>query len=175
MSAAGKNAPSASTANADAPGGDPSMEDILASIRRILNEEDTAPPREAAPAAPAGPAADGNDDDVLLLDPSMMLPAPPSRDEAPAPPAAPVIESPAEAGLVGPDAARAAASSVADLVRRLAAERTTQTHTGGPTIEDLVRAELRPILKDWLETHLPALVERLVRAEIERVVGRSTP
>jgi cell pole-organizing protein PopZ len=28
------------------------------------------------------------------------------------------------------------------------------------------------LLKDWLDAHLPALVERLVRAEIERLVGR---
>ena len=35
-----------------------------------------------------------------------------------------------------------------------------------------MREELRPLLKDWLDAHLPPLVERLVRAEIERVVGR---
>jgi cell pole-organizing protein PopZ len=36
----------------------------------------------------------------------------------------------------------------------------------------MVRAELRPLLKAWLDTNLPPLVERLVRTEIERVVGR---
>jgi cell pole-organizing protein PopZ len=36
-----------------------------------------------------------------------------------------------------------------------------------------VREELRPLLKDWLDQHLPGLVERLVRSEIERVVGRA--
>ena len=46
-------------------------------------------------------------------------------------------------------------------------------HRGGPTIEDLVREEIRPLLKEWLDAHLPPLVERLVRAEIERVVGRA--
>ncbi len=44
-----------------------------------------------------------------------------------------------------------------------------------PTIEDLVREELRPLLKAWLDENLPPLVERLVRAEIERVVGRVVP
>jgi cell pole-organizing protein PopZ len=48
-------------------------------------------------------------------------------------------------------------------------------HRGGPTIEDLVREELRPVLKEWLDNHLPPLVERLVRAEIERVVNRALP
>jgi cell pole-organizing protein PopZ len=54
-------------------------------------------------------------------------------------------------------------------------ERSTQVHSGGPTLEDIVRAELRPLLKDWLDAHLPPLVERLVRVEIERVVGRAVP
>lgn len=39
----------------------------------------------------------------------------------------------------------------------------------GPTLEDLVRQMLRPMLKTWLDNNLPSLVERLVRAEIERV------
>lgn len=39
----------------------------------------------------------------------------------------------------------------------------------GRTIEDLVRDMLRPMLKTWLDDNLPGLVERLVRAEIERV------
>ena len=46
-------------------------------------------------------------------------------------------------------------------------------HRGGPTIEDLVREEVRPLLKAWLDANLPPVVERLVRAEIERVVGRA--
>jgi len=42
------------------------------------------------------------------------------------------------------------------------------------TIDDLVRDMLRPMLKNWLDDNLPQLVERLVRAEIERV-SRGTP
>jgi hypothetical protein len=42
------------------------------------------------------------------------------------------------------------------------------------TLDDLVREMLRPMLKAWLDDNLPNLVERLVRAEIERVSrGRS--
>jgi cell pole-organizing protein PopZ len=37
------------------------------------------------------------------------------------------------------------------------------------TVEDLVQDMLRPMLKNWLDDNLPSLVERLVRAEIERV------
>ena len=39
----------------------------------------------------------------------------------------------------------------------------------GRTLEDLVREMLRPMLKVWLDDNLPSMVERLVRAEIERV------
>lgn len=175
---------------------DPSMEDILASIRRILAEEEAVPPGTAVPA----PAAAAVDDGVLQLDASMMLPelvatpaAPPPAapmQSAPLPaapppvPPAPVVEAPVPPQpvipppspiLMAPEAAAAAATSVGSLVRTLAAERSTQVYTGGPTIEDIVRAELRPLLKQWLDANLPGMVERLVRAEIERVVGRAVP
>jgi cell pole-organizing protein PopZ len=39
----------------------------------------------------------------------------------------------------------------------------------GPTLEELVKQMLRPMLKAWIDDNLPKLVERLVRAEIERV------
>jgi uncharacterized protein len=39
----------------------------------------------------------------------------------------------------------------------------------GRTLEDLVKEMLRPLLKTWLDDNLPGMVERLVRAEIERV------
>ena len=154
-------------------GADPSMEDILASIRRILSEDEAAP------------AATPADEDVLVLEPSMMrsdLPAPATESAAAGPPPS-APEPPAEdedepmpppgAGLVAPETAAAAAASVAGLVRTLASDRALQVRAGGPTIEDLVRQMLRPLLKDWLDANLPALVERQVRAEIERVVGRA--
>jgi cell pole-organizing protein PopZ len=77
--------------------------------------------------------------------------------------------------LVAPEAAAAAASSVSTLMRTLAAERNVHVHSGGPTIEDIVREELRPMLKAWLDANLPSLVEHLVGAEIERLVGRAVP
>ena len=165
------------------------MDDILASIRRILNEDEAA--------KPAAPANQAPSDDVLVLDSSMMLPGPqpdpppfpaehthaepvqvtfpptpeppPPVPPPPAPPPPAARELPA---LVAPEAAAAAASSVGALLRTLATERSTATHRNGPTIEDLVRDEMRPLLKEWLDNHLPPMVERLVRVEIERVVSR---
>lgn len=220
-----------------APGGtDPSMEDILASIRRILSEDEHNPAAGPRPAVePEGAEAEAEpyelDSDVLILDPSMLVAEPPApvpqpepepepaaaeadvlppprftaldeldpfMDNAPAQPApaplalkadanaaAPppnnaVARATAEASavrsvsaLLGPAAAEAAATSVAELLRTLIAERQqVAVHRTGPTIEDVVREEVRPLLKAWLDINLPPLVERLVRAEIERVVGR---
>ena len=44
-----------------------------------------------------------------------------------------------------------------------------------PTLEDVVRETLRPMLKSWLDEHLPNLVERMVQAEIERVARGQIP
>jgi cell pole-organizing protein PopZ len=166
------------------------MEDILASIRRILSDDEVAASGTAAPQAQAaqveGRAAG---DDVLVLDPAMMVSKPPEAAApepapvpvpAPAPVSAPLPMTPAVVdtaphALIGPEAAAAAISSLDSLVRTIATERTMQVHSGGPTIEDIVREELRPLLKEWLDTNLPPMVERLVRVEIERVVGRVAP
>jgi uncharacterized protein len=153
------------------------MEDILASIRRILSE-DEAPAADGNPPALTPPAGEG----VLVLDPAMMVPESALPESAlpesalPETPAAaePPPRAAVSANLVAPAAAAAAASSVGSLVRHLA-ERSTQVHGGGPTIEDIVREEIRPLLKSWLDANLPAIVERLVRTEIERVVGRVVP
>ena len=61
------------------------------------------------------------------------------------------------------------------LVRSMSLDRTVSVSRGGVSLEDIVREEIRPVLKSWLESHLPSLVERIVRAEIERVVDRSKP
>jgi len=151
-------------------GEDPSMEDILASIRRILTEEQ--PPEPPAAPAPSSPEPVANDD-VLVLDSSMMVAEPQEADAQPAHESPP--QEPVASVLVAPEAAAAAASSVSNLIRTLAADRGMQVTSSGPTIEDVVRAELRPLLREWLNLNLPPLVERLVRAEIERVVGRAVP
>jgi len=158
---------------ADAPtDADPSMEDVLASIRRILDDGTgnlPPPPVEAmefepepAPAAPPPPAPA----DVFLLEPAMMI-------EEPAPMSQASIEDPAIAAypLIAPETQNATSGSIGDLVRALT-ERQTQVYRSGPTLEDIVRDEMRPIIKSWLDTNLPPMVERLVRDEIERVVNR---
>jgi uncharacterized protein len=104
-----------------------------------------------------------------------MMVAQPAENVVTEPLPVPAEPATASQALIAPEAAAAAASSVDSLVRTLMAERSMQVHHGGPTIEDIVREELRPLLKAWLDANLPPIVERLVRAEIERVVGRAAP
>jgi len=170
------------------PGQDPSMEDILASIRKILNEEEAtdgvpAPPgpeplelTEAmlvtpAPVSVSTPAPLPTPAPIVLP-PEPPLPEPPPLLLEPSPPDAEPPRETASEGLVAPATAAAAAALIGKLARTVAAERAAPVHRGGPSIEDVVREEVRPLLKEWMDAHLPALMERLVRAEIERVVSR---
>lgn len=173
--------------------GDPSMEDILASIRRILNEDEQPPegtptpattPQPPPPAPAAAPAAAPTPDaePLLALTEDMIIEAPVAPVAPPPPPPAPrrdpepdpePMAMPVAEALLAPAATAAAAASVSHLLRTVAAERSSAVYRGGPTIEDVVREEIRPLLKDWLDQYLPPLVERLVQAEIERVVGRA--
>jgi cell pole-organizing protein PopZ len=76
--------------------------------------------------------------------------------------------------LLAPAAAAAAAASVDALLRQLNEERRGLLQAPPSlTLEDVVRSELRPFLKSWLDEHLPPLVEHMVRAEINRLIGRS--
>jgi cell pole-organizing protein PopZ len=76
--------------------------------------------------------------------------------------------------LISDQATNAAASSIGALVRSMTTEKSVAITKGSSiTIEDIVRDEIRPLLKSWLDSHLPSLVERIVRTEIERVISRS--
>ena len=185
------------TAPAPGAAADPSMEDILASIRRILSEDEAAaappPPLPPSPVGPALAAPSPDGEEPFDLTEEMLVPVPPPAEAPVRPAPSPVVAPPVAAlpavvppapdpvttplpdndrALLGSAAAAAAAASVGTLLRAVAADRSSQVHRGGPSIEDVVREEVRPLLKEWLDQHLPPLVERLVRAEIERVVGR---
>jgi len=140
---------------------DPSMDDILASIRRILSEEE-----QAAVPPPTN--------DVLDLDDSMLV-TPPIL-----PPLEPHMPEQADhTKIMAPEAEAATTTAMGSLRRSIEAHGAEArlamaiNRGGGPTLEDIVRDELRPVLKAWLDNHLPPLVERLVAAEIERLVARS--
>jgi len=166
------------------------MEEILASIRRIISEDD-APPAEAEAAAapapepvaraiapepePAPPA-----EDVLELthrveptptesvgDLDVYTKAEPEPEPVPAPKPSPDLIA-VRAGdddeeLVGESTAFAAASAFSNLSASI------PLPAAGRTLEDLTRELLRPLLKAWLEENLPRIVEAKVAEEVERI------
>lgn len=161
---------------------EPSMEEILASIRSILNEEELK-----APSSTPDPDAPLELTESMLIEtlsarmppeaaqpatppPVVALPdGPPQPQPQPQPP-----ESGKRDSLLDPLASAAAAAALGQLAQAVARERRAPVHrVPGPSIEDVVREEMRPLLKAWLDQHLPGMVERLVRAEIERVMNRS--
>ena len=178
---------------------EPTMEEILASIRRIISEDD-APAAEAAseeePAAatPAAALPDSEpepeaepaarEEEVLELTERVEThgdidayvppaPAPEPEPVAASPPPAPVPEpifepepvmaAPPMESLVGATAATAAASAFGQLSAAIAMPR------DGHTLEDVVREMLRPLLKDWLDSNLPGIVQSAVAEEVERI------
>ena len=130
---------------------EPSMEEILASIRALIADD-----REPAPAK-IGPQIVYSSDAPRAPVAADPPPAPTvvwNRSEAPEPaPEAPLVSEETEAEVAG--AFQALSESMAAHGREMA--------------EQMAREMLRPMLKEWLDANLPALVERLVRAEIERV------
>ena len=159
---------------------EPSMEEILTSIRRIIADDDTTKLAQLEPevsriaAAALSPAAPR---DVRELTEAMTAPT--------SQPAAPIPQFRTTDGTCDVDFADAAEKSASrgkpDETQLLSGETSaavdaafntlaqTVLVSNARTLEDLVREMLRPMLKIWLDENLPRLVERLVRAEIERV------
>ena len=76
-------------------------------------------------------------------------------------------------GLVADPVAHASGASIAQLAQAVARERAVALGNHGLTLEQLVREICTPILKHWLDSNLPYMVERIVKQEIERIVTRS--
>ena len=176
---------------------EPSMEEILSSIKRIIAEEgetavQTAPRRGRsdaaarnapviAPGAVADEPAESVDkpafvpssfvpmvEEVLELtdqaEPEVAMP-PASPKSAPA--AAAPSDEKAES-ILSVESEVAARHSLSALSSMLIAPK----DGGDNTLDGLVRAMLKPILKEWLDARLPQLVEEMVAKEIARITGR---
>ncbi len=166
---------------------EPTMEEILASIRRIISEDDAPAEPEAAPAPAPEPApiaeVEAEDDVLDLTDPidpptplesvgdiDVYSPEPePAPEPAPPPPAAETSypsgfsrEEVAE-NLVGDHASGLAASAFGSLSAAVLMPR------DGRTLEDVVRELMKPLLKEWLDTNLPRIVEAKVEEEVHRI------
>lgn len=144
------------------PQAEPSMEDILASIRRIISEEERAPASEAVlDLTQAGPTAPAPADDIVLV---AVEHPPETARQAVAPPPAIRAPAPAEDAMLSGPTAHAAAGALARLAGSLRI-----SDTPSQTVEGVVRELLQPMLKDWLDNNLPAIVEAKVEAELERI------
>lgn len=168
---------------------EPTMEEILASIRRIISEDDApedaeakaAPEPAAAAPAPAPepePEIEDEDEDVLELTDTWEAPKSdvvgdieayepePEPAPAPAPRPAPVAAAPS-AGLVSERTAATAASAFGALTGAI------QVPKSDRTLEDVTRDLLRPLLQAWLDENLPSIVEEQVRTEVERIARQA--
>ncbi|MBV8687756.1 MAG: DUF2497 domain-containing protein [Alphaproteobacteria bacterium] len=130
---------------------EPSMEEILASIKRVIAEDGRA--AAARPARGSRPV-------------EAPRPSPPEEDVLEL--SDPVTEGD---GLVSDDAAAASRQSLAAL--SALKERSETAPAGDGPLEGVVRDMLKPILKEWLDRNLPEIVEELVTREIARIVGKS--
>ena len=165
------------------------MEEILASIRRIISEDDAPaeggdPPVAAAVApvivepepepepeatsavaapepAPAPVAEILEDEDDLELTQKVDTLGDLDIMQSPAPAAAP--PPPPVETLVSATVAAAAAASFGHLSANIALPQ------NGHTLEDVVREMLRPMLQQWLDANLPGIVQEAVQAEVDRI------
>jgi cell pole-organizing protein PopZ len=102
-------------------------------------------------------------------EPDVMFAEPPPEPPPPPPPpplrqqaAKPAQPPPPEPPIMSTETGRAVDAAFNALAHTVLVQ-------NAKTLEDLVKEMLRPLLKNWLDDNLPGLVERLVRAEIERV------
>jgi cell pole-organizing protein PopZ len=137
------------------PGREPSMEDILASIKKVIAEEKelrtAADPIDSVADEALPEVVAAADDDVLELDQPLAPPVdlgPPLVDEE----------------LAGQSRQKLEAlQTVAATI--------PPTPSTNP-LEEIIREMLRPMLKQWLDDHLPHMVDEHVKREISRITGR---
>jgi cell pole-organizing protein PopZ len=135
------------------PGREPSMEDILASIKKVIAEEKDL--RAAAPVAPQPEkevlAEEIEEEEVLELDEPLAPPVdlgPPLLDQ---------------------DVAESSRHSLETLTTVAASVPALPPVN---PLEEMIRELLRPILKQWLDDKLPGIVDEHVKREITRITGR---
>ncbi|WP_394653704.1 DUF2497 domain-containing protein [uncultured Sphingomonas sp.] len=167
---------------------EPTMEEILSSIKRVIEESETpagnSRPRRVAPrpiVAHDDPLDDdGDSDEVLELSERAPFPTaeqtvrrdtirpmrtPPAVEPTPAP--VPTAAARPDA-IVSPDTIEATRSPLEALSRLVV----KPDVAGSDTLEGLVREMLRPMLREWLDSNLPSIVETMVAKEIARISGR---
>ena len=156
--------------------GEPSVEEILESIKKVIARENgpvSAPARRRSTAEPVEPAAPDEAEEVLELDENAMLALEEEADDDRF--AADETETLAEVPLTGNATASAMRENFAALAMLAQPGRQPQIVRSGETsLEGLTRELLRPMLAQWLDENLPGMVEELVKAEIARIAGKKS-
>ena len=135
---------------------EPSMEDILASIKKVIAEEKelrTSPePIDAVEDEPL-PEESDEDGEVDILE--LNEPLAPPIDLGP-----PLLD----------EDATSQSRQALDQLTTIAASVPAAPQVN--PLEEMVREMLKPMLKEWLDNHLPEMVEELVTREIARITGK---
>jgi hypothetical protein len=153
---------------ADSNDQEPSIEEILASIRQIISDDD-----EPAAPAPPPPEPEEEEDDVLELtevveEKEVILPPPPKKVVLDLQEAAPEPETD-NSDILTDTAANAALAGFMRLSRDTPLARTHD----GITLEDIVRDLMKPMLRDWLDRNLPSLIEKVVEKELDKLARKA--
>jgi cell pole-organizing protein PopZ len=131
--------------------GEPSVEEILGSIKRVIARDNKVVPIASRL------SVEDVEDDVLDLASAQFLGG---IDEAQAP-------------LTSETARDSMRDSLAALSMIAKAGAKPEARSTDSSLESMVRDLLRPALTEWLDRHLPAIVERLVAEEIARIMGKN--
>ena len=127
------------------------MEEILASIKKVIAEDKSVRVAEPVDEQPQETAEAPDEEEVLELNDELA----PSVDLGP-----PLLDETAA------DASRSKLDELSTIAASVPA--VPQVNP----LEEMVREMLRPILKQWIDDHLPRLVDEHVRREITRITGR---
>lgn len=137
--------------------GEPSLEEILASIKKVI-AEDGRKPRRPAPQRPAPQRQTAPVDDILELTDSVEPEAEAEPEEAPL------------ISRAGEQSMRESLAVLATLTEPGVSPQIVRS--GETSLEAMVRDMLRPMLAEWLDKNLPGMVEKMVQAEIARIAGK---
>lgn len=172
---------------------EPSIEEILASIRQIISDDDE---EEAVEKPVADPVRHKNNDVLELTEEDLVDERPefdpddidmqdvgdeeeeddieqeeeyfePEPEPAPPPqkravPPSDILSSSTQAAALG---------SLSKLAKKMPVNSTRSYD--GITLEDIVREMLHPMLREWMDDHLPPMVERIVQKELEKLARRA--
>ena len=169
------------------------MEEILASIRKIISEDSpagavagdppAAPPAASPPppkpaVAPAPSPASVLDLTNEVKDDGSIVPVSAAPRPPPPPPPQALVYAEQhveldDGGLVSAPVASVAAQSFANLVSSVGASRGLPLGNTAQTLEELTKDLLRPMLKQWLEANLATIVQRVVEREVAKLALRA--